>query len=277
MQFTGRSVRRGAPQNGCRLVLRVHLLDEVMNLNTQVLVASASVLAVFFGASEAWSYRQSAKLFTQHEMRIQQGEDNKALLAALMQEKQLFQREAAAMRLLSGCGAVVALSVAVNLLVRRRLSRPINMLRDRLKLMSRGTWTQPIPVERHDEVGRLIGEFNLLGPRLTFAAHQYAAASKLAAMALIGQRVTRRVNIVKRRVVVVEELLSEARYLSQIVPQAAVHEIAKVAEELTDLAADLESQFNDELVRQGLPVRSISCGSRGASKTGAGQDKALAG
>jgi hypothetical protein len=142
--------------------------------------------------------------------------------------------------------------------------------------MSLGTWTQPIPVERQDEIGRLIGEFNLLGPRLTFVAHQYAAASKLAALALIGQRVTRRTNIARRRVVEIQELLSEARYRSQAVPQVAVHQMGKVAEELADLAADLDSEFNDELVRQGLPARLISGEKGGASRAGPRQDTLVA-
>jgi methyl-accepting chemotaxis protein len=198
------------------------------------------------------------------------------LLAALKQNKQAFLWESAALRLLCAVGAVVALCVASNLLLRRLIWRPIKLLLGRMNSMSLGTWTQPIPVERQDEIGRLIGEFNLLGPRLTFVAHQYAAASKLAALALIGQRVTRRTNIARRRVVEIQELLSEARYRSQAVPQVAVHQMGKVAEELADLAADLDSEFNDELVRQGLPARLISGEKGGASRAGPRQDTLVA-
>ena len=52
-------------------------------------------------------------------------------------------------------------------------------------------------------------------------------------------------------------MLVEAHDSSQIAPRAAARQMGEVAEELAALAADLESGFNDELVRQGL--RSGSC------------------
>ena len=247
-----------------------------MKLKTQVLLVSASTIVAFFGVSEVLSYQQAAEFFAQHQRLIQQGGESEALLAALRQEKQSLLWELAALRLLSVVGAVAALSVALNLLWGRFVSRPVNLLLDRMNSMSRGVWVQSIPVERQDEIGRLVGEFNLLGPRLTFVAHQYATASKLAAMALIGQRVTRRTNIARRRVVEIQELLSEARYLSQAVPPAAVHQMGKVAEELADLAADLESEFNNELVRQGLPSRLISGENGRGPVAGPRQDALLA-
>jgi HAMP domain-containing protein len=248
-----------------------------MKLKTQVLLVSASTIVVFFGISEVLSYQQAAEFLAQHEMRMQQGGENEALLTALRQEKLSLLWELAALRLLSVVGAVAALLVALNLLWGRLVSRPVNLLLDRMNSMSRGAWTQPIPIERQDEIGRLVGEFNLLGPRLTFVAHQYATASKLAAMALIGQRVTRRTNIARRRVVEIQELMSEARHHGQAVPPAAEHQMGKVAEELADLAADLESEFNNELVRQGLPSRMISGENGRGPVAGPRQDALLAG
>ena len=230
-------------------------LVEGMKLKTQLLLVGASTIVICFGVSEVLSFQQAAEFFAQHERRISQGREDQVLLAAFRQERQSLLWELAALRMLSVFGAVAALFVAVNLLWDRLMSRPVDLLRDRMNAMSRGTWTQPIPVEQDDEIGRLVRDFNLLGPRLTFTAHQFAAASKLAAMALIGQRVTRRTDIARSRLAEIQETLSEARYHSQAVPQSAVHQMAKVTEELADLAEDLESEFNDELVRQGLPSR----------------------
>jgi hypothetical protein len=56
------------------------------------------------------------------------------------------------------------------------------LLSDRIHKMRLGTWSHPIPVEQDDEMGKLLREFNELGPELSLTAHQYAAASKLAAM-----------------------------------------------------------------------------------------------
>ena len=229
-----------------------------MRLKTQVLIVGASTIAACFGISEMLSHQRANEFSNRYEMRILKGGDNASLLAAFRQEKQALLQESVALRLLSAVGAVPSLCVAVNLLWSRNLSRPINLLRAGMNSMSRGAWMHPIPVQRQDEIGSLVGEFNLLGPKLTFAAHQYAAASKLAAMALIGQRVTRHTNLARSRLVEIQQLLSAARYGGHGVPQGALHDMGKVIEELTDLAIDLDSGFNDELVRQGLPPRLLS-------------------
>ena len=93
--------------------------------------------------------------------------------------------------------------------------------------------------------------------RLTHVAHQYAAASKLAAMALVGQRVTRRTNAARSRLAEIQELLIEARHRGQDVLPAALQKVGKAAEELADLESDLESEFQDELIRQDPPPQSM--------------------
>lgn len=232
----------------------------VMKLQTRLLLMGASTIVVCFGAFEVLSYRQAAEFFTQHEMRMQNGGEPDALLAVFQQEKLSLLWELATLRVLSVLGAMTALSVALHLLWGRLVARPVNLLLARMNSMSRGTWTQPIPIEREDEIGQLVGEFNLLGPRLTFAAHQYAAASKLAALALIGQRVTRRTHIAGCRLAEIQQLLLDAHNRGTAAPQAAVEQIGFVTEELADLAADLEAEFNAELVRQGLPRQAGSTG-----------------
>ena len=239
-----------------------------MKLKTEVLLASALTIVVCFGVSEVLGYHQAAEFFTEHEMRIQQGGENEALLAVLRQGKRSLLWELAALRVLSAVVAVAALSVVLNLLWRRLVSRPINLLLDQMGSMSRGTWTQPIPVERQDEIGRLVREFNLLGPRLTFVAHQYAAASKLAAMALIGQRVVRRTSIARGRVLEILEIPTAARGQNQVVPETAVHRAQMVADELYSVAADFEADFHGELARKGLPAPLRCDASRQASKAG---------
>lgn len=225
-----------------------------MKLKTQALLLGAATIVACFGASEALSYRQTAEFFTRHELRLQQGLEGEALLTVFRQEKQSLLRESAILRVLCAIGTVIALSAAVHLLWSRLISGPIDALRERINSMSRGTWLQPMPTEQQDEIGGLVGELNLLGPRLIFAAHQYAAASKLAAMALIGQRVTRRTGVARSRLTEIHQVLTEARYQGHVVPQSAVRQMGDVADELADLAAEVESGFNDELLRQGLPT-----------------------
>lgn len=207
---------------------------------------------VIVGSSEALTYIRAAEFFTHHESQLQQRQGNEALLASVRHGKRSLVRESTLLHIGGLFGAIVASSLTVNLLWDRRLTRPVNLLRHRMNTMSRGTWTQSIPIEHDDEMGRLLKDFNLLGPRLTFAAHQFAAASKLAAMARMGQQVTRRTNMVRNRLMEIQASLSDARLNNQPVPQSAIHQMTIVSEDLRDLTEDLDSEFNDELVRQGL-------------------------
>ena len=247
-----------------------------MKLKTRVVLVSALIVAAFWGAAEVLSYRQATEFLAQHELRIQQGWASDALLADLRQGRRSLLRELAAQRTLSALGAVAALSVALSLLWGRLLSQPVDLLLDRMNAMSRGTWTRPITSERDDEIGRLIREFNLLGPRLTFTAHQFAAASKLASMALISQQVTRRANLSRSRLVEARESLAEARYRGLVAPQTAMRQVEEVAEELADLAEDLDSGFNAELARQGLPPQSSGHEVGGDSRADSRRDRLIA-
>jgi methyl-accepting chemotaxis protein len=236
-----------------------------MKLRTVVVLASALTILVFSVISEMLSHRQVAEVFTRLESQIQSGSSTDALLASAKIEKQSLLRSLATLRLLSTAVALTALAVVLNLLWARLVNRPISLVLDRMNSMSRGTWIQPIKVERPDEIGRVVREFNLLGPRLTFVAHQFAAASKLAAMALIGQQVTRRAAIARSHVEELQSLLVEARLGDQVVSRFAVERIGMVATELADLSADLDSQFNEELSRQGLTARDLCAGENGSA------------
>ncbi len=240
-----------------------------MKLKTQVLLVGASAVVVCFCVSEVLTYRQAAEFFTEHERRIQQGGESEALLASFRQQKLSLLRELVALRLLSAVGAVTALLIALNLLWGRFVTRPVNMLLDRMNSMGRGGWTQPIPAERQDEIGRLIGEFNLLGPRLTFTAHQYAAA-QTGGDGAIGQRVTRRTNVARRRIIEIQELMSEAGISARLRLRPQCMRLEVLRNWL--IWRRSESEFNDELVRQGLPPRSITSGNRRASMADPRQD-----
>src|SRR5262249_29565912 len=91
---------------------------------------------------------------------------------------------------------------------------------------------------------------NDLGPNLAFTAHQYAAASKLAAMALIGQRVVRRTMAARQRLLAVSETLTHLPHDEQF-KLVAVEQIQLVAGELAAVANDFDAEFQDELARVG--------------------------
>jgi hypothetical protein len=93
-------------------------------------------------------------------------------------------------------------------------------------------------------------EFNDLGPNLAFSAHQYAAASKLAAMALVGQRVVRRTMAARQRLLAVSETLSHIPHDEQF-QRVAVEQLQLVAGELATVATDFDAEFQAELARVG--------------------------
>jgi methyl-accepting chemotaxis protein len=202
---------------------------------------------VFWGISGVLARRHAASFFAEHESHIQQGTKRDSVLAELEQEKRSLFRELAKIRFLAAFLAIGTLSVTVGLLWRRRVSRPMTLISNRIDEMKRGTWTRPIPLNQDDEMGTLIRELNELGPNLTFTAHQYAAASKLAAMALVGQRVVRRTTAARQRLLAVSEALERLPGDEQF--QGVVDQVRQVAGELESVAADFDSEFQAELAR----------------------------
>jgi HAMP domain-containing protein len=215
-----------------------------------VMLISGLTIFGFWGISGVLSRKHLASFFAEHESRIKEGEKRTAVLAGLREEKHSLFRELASIRVLTATAAVGALSLTLVLVWRRKVSRPIALMSDRMHKMRLGTWSDPIPVEQHDEVGALVREFNDLGPQLSFTAHQYAAASKLAAMALIGHRVVRRTMSARQRLLAISEVLGRVPGDERF-QGLAVEQLMLVARELETVAADFDSEFQAELARVG--------------------------
>jgi hypothetical protein len=218
-------------------------------MKKKILLASALTILVFLGISGFLTRKHAASFFAEHEMRIQKGGQREAVLAELRREKSSLFRELASIRFLTATAAVGTLAFTLTLVWRRRVSRPITLVLDRINSMRRGTWNQPLPVEQDDEIGTLMREFNHLGPELTFAAYQYAAASKLSAMALIGQRIVRRTTAARQRLLAVSELLARLPG-NEPFQKTAAEQVRLVALELESVAVDFDSEFQAELARQ---------------------------
>ena len=219
------------------------------SLKVKILLASALTVLAFLGISGVLARKHAASFFAEHEMRIQEGGQREAVLDELRREKSSLFRELASIRFLTATVAVGTLAVTLALVWRRRVSRPIALVLDRINSMRRGTWSQPLPVEQDDEIGTLMREFNHLGPELTFVAHQYAAASKLSAMALIGQRIVRRTEAARQRLLAVSELLARLPG-DEPFNGTAAEQVRLVALELESVAVDFDSEFQAELARQ---------------------------
>jgi methyl-accepting chemotaxis protein len=227
------------------------------SIKAKIVLTSTITIVGALGISGILARKEAASFFAEHENRIQQGGHPEAVIGELRQEKHSLLKDLANMRLLTAAVAVGALSITLAVGWRRRVSRPMALMSDRIRKMGLGTWSQPIPVEQNDEIGTLLREFNDLGPNLSLTAHQYAAASKLAAMALIGQRVLRRTVSARQRLLAVAEALTRRPGDKQF-QASAVEQVRLVATELEAVAVDFESEFQAELARVGASASSAA-------------------
>jgi HAMP domain-containing protein len=216
------------------------------SLKTKILVVIALAIIGFWVISGVLARRHVASFLAEHQDRLQQqGQQQQPLDES--QQKELY-RQLASIRFVTAAVAVITISMVLGVIWRRRVSRPMAQLSERMRQMRLGTWSHSIPLDQPDEMGTLVREFNQLGPELILTAHQYAAASKLAAMALIGQRVVRGTTTARQHLLALSEALSHlpADERSQGI---AIEQVRQVAKELETVAADFDSEFQAELAR----------------------------
>jgi methyl-accepting chemotaxis protein len=100
------------------------------------------------------------------------------------------------------------LSVAVlNYVWYRVIYRPVSRLLAQINIMGRGTWQSALPVSRKDEIGQLTTAFNELGEKLTSTFRHINTSSRLSALALIGHRLVRQINVARGQVLAAKGIL----------------------------------------------------------------------
>ena len=103
-----------------------------------------------------------------------------------------------------------------------------------------------MPVRRKDEIGALTQAFNALGEQLTLTVEQSAAASKLSAMALLGQSLVRRIAQAKEHLQAAATLLRFAQAGKQPVPSQVLVSL----DALVIVLEEIPDQFEEELDHQ---------------------------
>jgi HAMP domain-containing protein len=177
-----------------------------MKLKTKLLLASSAIVLVVLGLSEWIGYYQMSQFLSGHEMRMASEMDHGTALTDLRQGRQALLVRLSTLHMFHGIFTIIALILALNALWSRTVLRPLADLLRHINYMGRGNWTTPVPVRSKDEIGELTQAFNELGGKLTLAVHQFASASKLAALSLLGQ------SLVKKAVLASDLLrASEAR------------------------------------------------------------------
>ncbi len=221
-----------------------------MTLKARLCLSTSAVVLVLFGVSEWLSYQQTSQFLAEHEKLLEET-GAEAALAAIRIEKDTMFRSVTAVRLIHAVATVLVSVLLLNALWYKMMLRPLNRLLSHVNIMKRGTWENPIPVRRDDEMGQLVEAFNDLGKQLTLTVHQYAAASKLAALSLIGQRMIRRIRLAADHMENTGTLLEVSRSHGLSVPGSAIKNLELAARDLRDLETEFEIEFNNQLKREG--------------------------
>lgn len=221
-----------------------------MTLKTRLCLSTSVAVLLLFGVSEWLSYRQTSRFLAEHERLLEETGAEVALTAIRIEKASLFQR-VTEVRLIHAAATVLVSVLLLNALWYRMVLRPLNRVLSHVNIMKRGTWENPIPVHRDDEVGQLVEAFNDLGKQLTLTVHQYAAASKLAALSLIGQRMIRRIRLAAEHMESTGTLLKVTRSHRQSVPNSAITNLEMAARDLRELEVEFEMEFNNQLKLEG--------------------------
>ncbi len=216
-----------------------------MTLRIRLILLTTAVVVVLFGISEWLSFEYTASLLDKHEAILRETADHTVALERLQATRDRMFVSVTSMRILHAAGTLLIAVAALNYLWYRVIYRPIQRLLAQINSMSRGTWqTAAIPVKRNDEIGQLTSAFNDLGGQLALSFRYVRTSAKLAALALIGGRISRRIAAVR------SDLAASAQVLRRRPSRGARAgaEVLTAADlELAELEAQIEKAFDDEL------------------------------
>jgi HAMP domain-containing protein len=221
-----------------------------MKLKSRLLLASSLTVLLVLAVSEWLSYRHTATFFGEHEAQMRTESDHAALVSSLRIDRHNLLASLASLHVIHAAVTVIALALVLNFMWYRLFIRPLELLLRHINFMRLGTWSTIIPVVREDEIGQLTRAFNELGTQLTVTVEQFAVASKLSAMALLGQGLVKKMVLLKDHLEAVTGMLELARDEHHEVPEPALHNLKSMIRTLQEIPAEFEAEFARQLGRQ---------------------------
>jgi methyl-accepting chemotaxis protein len=189
---------------------------------------------MLFGISEWLSYRQTSALLEQHEAILIGTTDHNLALAQLQETKgEMFSR-VTMMRILHAVLTLIAAVAALNYVWYKLVFVPVKRLQSQINIMGRGTWHATVDVEGTDEISSLAVAFNQLGSQLATTVRHINTSSQLSAIALMGNRIIRQINIARGQIIAAVEMLKKT-------DRKALPEIEGVTATLEGASASLGS------------------------------------
>ena len=224
-----------------------------MKLKSRLLLATSLTVLLVLAASEWVSYRHTAAFLREHEAYMRTEQNHALLLQTLHRGERNLLASLASLHVVHAVITVFALTIVLNALWYRLFIRRLNLLLRHINSMSLGTWTDPVPVERADEIGHLYQAFNALGEQLTMTVQQFATASKLSAMALLSQRLVRRIVVIRNHLQAVTGMLDMARAEQREIPEPVLDNLASIIASLEEIPAEFEAEFARQLDQHSVP------------------------
>jgi len=211
------------------------------------MLATSAVVLVLFGISEWLSYQHTAALLEQHEAILVETADHAVALEKLRTTRTKMFLSVTTARVVHAALKLIIFVAVLNYVWYRVIYRPVRRLLAQINIMGRGTWKSAVPVYRNDEIGELTSAFNELGQHLTSTFRHINTSSRLSALALIGHRLVRQVNVARGEILAATQTLQTANRhdgptLSAVSTLSAVHS------KLEQLQTQFQSDFDHEVV-----------------------------
>lgn len=218
-----------------------------MTLRVKLMLLTSAVVLFLFGVSEWVSYQQTTALLEQHEAILMETADHAVALEKLRDTRNTMFLSVTMVRLLNAALTLIISVVLLNYVWYRVIYRPIRRLLAQINIMGRGTWKSVLPVNRNDEIGELTTAFNDLGQQLTSTFRHINTSSRLSALALIGNRMVREINVARGELLVATQSLQMADRRDGHT-LAAVATLNSVHSKLKQLETQFQSDFDHEVV-----------------------------
>lgn len=210
------------------------------------MLVTSAVVFFLFGASEWLGYQQTTALLERHEAILAETADHQVALERLRHTRNTMFLSVTTVRMLNALLTLLIAVAVLNYVWYRVIYRPISRLLAQINKMGRGTWKSALPVNRNDEIGELTTAFNELGGQLTSTFRSINTSSRLSALAFIGHRLIREINVARG------ELLAATASLQSANREGAAISAMATLESVQSRLGQLESQFQKDFDRQVL-------------------------
>jgi nitrate/nitrite-specific signal transduction histidine kinase len=217
-----------------------------MTLRLRLMLVTSGVVLLLFGASEWLSYRQTTELLERHEAILSETADHAVALQRLRDTRSTMFVSVTTMRIFNAAATLFIAVAVLNYVWYRVVYRPIRRLLAQINIMGHGTWKSALPVHRDDEIGELTTAFNDLGQQLTSTFRQINTSSKLSALAFIGNRLMREINVARGELLAVAQTLQTDNQDPAMLSARAA--LVAIQSKLGRLEAQFQSDFDHEVL-----------------------------